>query len=288
MRTVHTITELREVVDQARGGGARVALVPTMGNLHDGHLALVGAAHAEADFIVTSIFVNQLQFGPNEDFASYPRTLNEDSQALAAAGVDVVFAPDDAEVYPDGQTEQTQVLVPHLPTILCGASRPGHFDGVATVVTKLFNMVQPDVALFGEKDFQQLTLIQTMVRQLNVPITIIGVPTVRGDDGLALSSRNRYLTDAERKIAPALFRTLSATVDDLGQGNRDVAALEEQATQTLTKAGLKPDYVAIRRAADLGPIDATTTEARVLGAAYLGQARLIDNLPARLPAVRDT
>jgi pantoate--beta-alanine ligase len=293
MRTVHTITELREVVDQVRfggagtrGEGARIALVPTMGNLHEGHVALVEAAHSQADFIVTSIFVNPLQFGPDEDFASYPRTLAEDSEALAAAGVDVVFAPHDTEVYPDGRDEQTQVLVPHLTTILCGESRPGHFDGVATVVSKLFNMVQPDVALFGQKDFQQLTLIRTMVRQLNVPIEIIGVPTVRADDGLALSSRNRYLNKEQRQVAPALFRALTAMVEQLQSGSRDVQALEKAACQALSAAGLTPDYVAIRSAASLGPIEPDTTEARVLGAAYLGQARLIDNLPATLNPTR--
>ena len=282
MNTVKTVLELRAAVARARGEGKRIAFVPTMGNLHEGHVALVEKAGQRADFVVASIFVNPLQFGPNEDLAKYPRTLVADQEKLVAAGCQLLFHPDVEEMYPHGQEGQTRVSVPGVSEGLCGGSRPGHFEGVATVVTKLFNMVQPDLAVFGEKDFQQLAVIRTLVRDLNMPIQIIGEPTVRAEDGLALSSRNGYLSAEQRAAAPALYRTLQQLASAIRDGNRDFAQLIETGQASLVSAGFRPDYLEIREASSLRPAEANDTQLVILGAAFLGTTRLIDNLAFQL------
>lgn len=282
MNTVKTVLELRAAVARARGEGKRIAFVPTMGNLHEGHVALVEKAGQRADFVVASIFVNPLQFGPKEDLASYPRTLAADQDKLVAAGCQLLFAPDVEEMYPHGMDGQTLVRVSGVSEGLCGGSRPGHFDGVATVVTKLFNMVQPDLAVFGEKDFQQLAVIRTLVHDLNMPIQIIGEPTVRAADGLALSSRNGYLDAAQRASAPALQRTLQQLAAAIRNGRRDFAALAAEGKAALEQAGLRPDYLEIREAGSLRPASVTDSQLVILGAAYLGSTRLIDNLAFEL------
>lgn len=282
MNTVKTVLELRAAVARARGEGKRVAFVPTMGNLHEGHVALVEKAGQRADFVVASIFVNPLQFGPTEDLAKYPRTLAADQDKLVAAGCHLLFHPDVEEMYPYGRDGQTRVSVPGVSEGLCGASRPGHFEGVATVVTKLFNMVQPDLAVFGEKDFQQLAVIRTLVRDLNMPVQIIGEPTVRADDGLALSSRNGYLSADQRAAAPALYHTLQQLAEAIRAGNRDFAQLIEQGQASLTAAGFRPDYLEIREATTLRPATASDVQLVILGAAFMGNTRLIDNLAFEL------
>ncbi len=284
MQTVHSIAELRAQIKAWRRASERVALVPTMGNLHRGHIHLVERARASASRTVASIFVNPTQFGPNEDYAGYPRTLDEDRRRLEAAGLDLLFAPGVADIYPRPLAEMTQVRVPALSDILCGASRPVHFGGVATVVTKLFNLVQPDVALFGEKDWQQLVIIRRMTVDLDIPVEIVGVPTVREADGLAMSSRNGYLSPEERAIAPTLYAVLTACAERLHAGERAYAALEDEAEARLAAAGFQPDYCAIRRAHDLQTPSAGEGELRILAAAKLGRARLIDNLAVTLPA----
>jgi len=279
--TVTTIAKLRARRAAWREAGERVAFVPTMGNLHDGHVELVRRGRAIADRVVVSIFVNPLQFGAGEDLASYPRTLAQDTERLIAAGTDLLFAPTVEEMYPRLKSEQTRVEVPGLSDILCGASRPGHFAGVATVVCKLFNMVQAEVALFGEKDFQQLSVIRRMVEDLCLPVEIVAVPTVREPDGLAMSSRNGYLTADERTRAPALYRALQDAARSVEQGTADLDAVAATAAAQIDAAGLRTDYVSVRRAADLatpGPGDADLV---ILAAAYLGRARLIDNLRIR-------
>jgi len=278
MRRVETIQALRGVVSSWRQAGEVVGFVPTMGNLHEGHLALVREALIRADRAVASIFVNPLQFGPSEDFASYPRTLESDTEMLGDIGVHLLFVPSVDAVYPGGQEQQTRVVVPGLSDVLCGASRPGHFSGVATVVCKLLNMVRPDLAVFGEKDYQQLLVIRRMVRDLCLQTEILGVPTVREPDGVAMSSRNRYLTEEERACAPGLVRSLNWVVGEIRSGVRSYSELESEAECLLHEAGLNPDYVRIRRADDLGEPDLEDSDLVVLGAAYLGRARLIDNL----------
>ena len=278
MIRVGALAELRDRRAAFGAAGERVAFVPTMGNLHDGHLELVRRGRALAPRVVVSIFVNPLQFGPGEDLASYPRTLARDSELLAAAGADLLFAPSAETMYPRPPAEQTRVEVPGLSDILCGASRPGHFVGVSTVVCKLFNMVRPDLALFGEKDFQQLAVIRRMVDDLCIPVEVVGVLTVREPDGLAMSSRNGYLTAEERERAPALHRALQALTQAVEAGGSDLAALERAAAARIDAAGLRTDYVSVRRVRDLAlPCDADE-DLVVLAAAYLGRARLIDNL----------
>ena len=273
-RTTHALrTALAD-----RGGAGRVGLVPTMGNLHAGHLALAVIAATECHATVASIFVNPLQFGAGEDFENYPRTFDDDAAQLEAQGIDILFAPTVEEVYPDGRDDTVVVTVPGLSRVLCGASRPGHFDGVATVVTKLLNMVGPDRAYFGEKDWQQLVLIQTMARGLDMPVDIVGVPTVRAPDGLALSSRNQYLTSAERKVAPVLHRTLMEIREAVAGGDRDFAALEERGRGRLAGSGFDVDYVSIRDARTLCEPGDEGSPLRILAAARLGRARLIDNV----------
>ena len=278
MNTVKTVRELRAAVARARSEGKRIALVPTMGNLHAGHAALVTKASQRADFVVASIFVNPLQFGPSEDLDKYPRTLAADQEKLLDAGCHLLFAPTVEEMYPDGMDGQTRLHVTGVSEGLCGGSRPGHFDGVATVVCKLFNMVQPDMALFGEKDFQVLAVIRKLVRALTLPIQIFGEPTVRAEDGLALSSRNGYLTEAQRGIAPVLQRTLQQLAERIRQGERDYAALLAQGRQQIEDAGLRIDYLEVREPVGLRPATAQDHQLVILVAAFLGTTRLIDNL----------
>ncbi len=284
MITLSTISDLRQQIGLWRSSGERIALVPTMGNLHAGHLTLVRRAREQADRVIVTIFVNPMQFGAGEDFDSYPRTMEQDTAALSAEGADLLFAPSVTQVYGNNREQHTQVEVPGISDILCGASRPGHFVGVATVVCKLFNMVQPDLALFGNKDFQQLMVIRLMVKDLCLPIEIIGVPTVREDDGLALSSRNGYLTAEERQQAPELRRIMLETASAIQSGERDYAKLEKKATQELEKAGFSPDYYSIRSAVDLSDPGDEACDLVVLAAAYLGKARLIDNIQAHSPS----
>ncbi|MDC6380292.1 pantoate--beta-alanine ligase [Pseudomonas graminis] len=278
MNTVKTVRELRAVVARARSEGKRIALVPTMGNLHSGHIALVTKAVQRADFVIASIFVNPLQFGPNEDLASYPRTLAADQEQLLQAGCHLLFTPTVEEMYPHGMADQTIVRVPVVSEGLCGGSRPGHFDGVSTVVSKLFNMVQPDIAIFGQKDFQQLAVVNALVRDLNMPIQIIGEPTVRAADGLALSSRNGYLTDDQRAAAPALYRVIKQIGTALQNGEQDHQQLIGDGVKALESAGFRPDYLEIRHAVSLRPATPDDRDLVVLGAAFMGKTRLIDNL----------
>ena len=277
MKISHTIQELR---DWRREAGS-VAFVPTMGNLHEGHLALVREAAKRADQVVVSIFVNRLQFGQGEDFDRYPRTLEQDAAKLAGEGVAVLFAPSEQELYPN-VAQQYNVVPPHLQNELCGAFRPGHFRGVATVVAKLFNIVEPDYACFGKKDYQQLAILQGMAADLNFRVEIVPVDIGRAADGLALSSRNQYLSEAERKQAPQLYRELQAVARSVKNGNRDYAALEQQAAANLKQAGWQVDYVEIRHAGNLQVAHVGDSELVVLAAARLGNTRLIDNIEIRL------
>jgi pantoate--beta-alanine ligase len=277
MHVVSTVAELRQRLDKQKS----VAFVPTMGNLHAGHLHLVELAKQQAKCVVVSIFVNPLQFGANEDLANYPRTLEEDCEKLKLAGADIVFTPTEEEMYP---TEQTILIdPPSIANELCGATRPGHFRGVATVVLKLFNMVRPDVAVFGKKDFQQLFIIRELVKQLNLPIEIVAGETMREPDGLAMSSRNGYLLPGQRVEAQRLHRTLQQVVDAIRGGNTDLMALESQTSQYLTQLGWVVDYIAVRSALTLLPATAEDRHLVVLGAARQGRTRLIDNIELDLP-----
>jgi pantoate--beta-alanine ligase len=278
MDTVTTIAAVRERVDTWRREGQRVAFVPTMGNLHPGHISLIELARQKGERFVASIFVNPMQFGPNEDYAHYPRTPRNDETMLADAGCDLMFMPDVAEIYPRGYEHDTRVAVPELSSVLDGEFRPGHFDGVSTIVAKLFNIVTPHIAVFGEKDFQQLAIIRRMVADLCVPIEIIGAPTVREADGLAMSSRNQYLTEAERKVAPAISQGLKRAVARVQGGDANFAAIEAEEIDALKKLGFRPDYFTVRDAKTLTPADAAARHLVVLVAARLGKARLIDNL----------
>lgn len=278
MRTINSLKELRTILRGYRREGKTIGLVPTMGNLHEGHISLVRKASEAADVVVTSIFVNPMQFGASEDLDTYPRTLEEDQRQLEAAGNTLVFAPGVEEIYPNGLVQQTKVIVPEVSDGHCGASRPGHFEGVATVVTMLFNMVQPDIAVFGEKDFQQLAVIRKLAHDLMIPVEVIGAPTIREDDGLAKSSRNGYLTDDERAIAPAVYQTLQESARKLSEGRTDFSALEQEANDALAAAGLRPDYFNIVNSVTLKPAMPEDTELTILVAAFLGTTRLIDNL----------
>ncbi|CAK5467709.1 pantoate--beta-alanine ligase [Escherichia coli] len=277
MLIIETLPLLRQQIRRLRMEGKRVALVPTMGNLHDDHMKLVDEAKARADVVVVSIFVNPMQFDRPEDLARYPRTLQEDCEKLNKRKVDLVFAPSVKEIYPNGTETHTYVDVPGLSTMLEGASRPGHFRGVSTIVSKLFNLVQPDIACFGEKDFQQLALIRKMVADMGFDIEIIGVPIMRAKDGLALSSRNGYLTAEQRKIAPGLYKVLSSIADKLQAGERDLDEIIAIAGQELNEKGFRADDIQIRDADTLLEVSENSKRAVILVAAWLGDARLIDN-----------
>lgn len=278
MDTIHTINELRTTLSEVRRAGKRISFVPTMGHLHAAHQDLARRAGELGDFVAASIFVNPIQFGEGEDYSSYPRTLDADQQKLEQAGADLLFNPDVGELYPHGSEGMTLVEVPHLSEILCGVHRPVHFRGVSTVVNILFNIVQPDVAVFGEKDFQQLMVIRRMVTELHMPVEVVGVPTTREDSGLAMSSRNVYLTEEERRIAPELYKLLKATRDAIRAGEQGFPGLESRAMQKLGACGFRPEYVSIRRAYDLEKPREGDREVVVLAAAWLGRARLIDNI----------
>ena len=278
MDTVTTIAAVRERVHAWRRAGLRVAFVPTMGNLHPGHVSLIEAARRHGERFIASIFVNPMQFGPNEDFAHYPRTPREDERMLAGAGCSVMFMPDVAEIYPNGSERATRVEVPGVSRILEGEFRPGHMEGVSTVVAKLFHIVEPDVAVFGEKDFQQLTVIRRMVADLCMPVKIIGAPTVRDRDGLAMSSRNQYLSSEQRALAPSIYRALEAAAQRLRAGDVDFASIERAGFQALEHAGFRPDYFSVRNASDLCPATPAARELVILTAARIGKARLIDNV----------
>jgi pantoate--beta-alanine ligase len=274
---IETLPLLRQHIRRLRQDGQRIALVPTMGNLHDGHMKLVDEAKARADVVVVSIFVNPMQFDRAEDLARYPRTLQDDCEKLNKRKVDIVFAPASHDIYPQGTDTQTFVDVPGLSTMLEGASRPGHFRGVSTIVSKLFNMVQPDIACFGEKDFQQLALIRKMVADMGYDIDIVGVPIIRAKDGLALSSRNGYLTAEQRKIAPGLAKVMNVLAEKLQAGERDLKEMIALAGQDLNEKGFRTDDIQIRDADTLLELTDVSQRAVILMAAWLGQARLIDN-----------
>ena len=278
MQVIAKIEELRQQLWQHRLNGASIAFVPTMGNLHEGHLQLIDRAHEHADIVVSSIFVNPLQFGPGEDFNGYPRTFDADKAKLTERGCHILFAPTVDEMYPDTQVSQTIVKVPHLSSIHCGASRPGHFTGVATVVTKLFGIVQPDYAVFGLKDFQQFMVIKQLTEDLCLPVAIIGAPIARAASGLALSSRNGYLSQEELDTAATLYRCLADTRTAIDAGNMNFEELAESAQQRLEEAGFKRDYFVICRQQDLQPATAEDQDLVILAAAHMGKARLIDNL----------
>jgi len=276
MQIVNTVTELRKAVNEWRLAGERIAFVPTMGNLHNGHLKLVTEARRIADRVVVSIFVNPTQFGPGEDFASYPRTESADQAKLASAQADLLFMPSVQEMYPGNS--KTVVSVADLSEIHCGAARPGHFNGVTTVVCKLFNMVQPDVAVFGLKDFQQFTIIKTMVRDLNLPVEMLGIDTVREESGLAMSSRNGYLSEQEKTCAAVLYKSLCSAKDSVLTGIDDYSNIEQKAKDFLKQAGLQPEYFSICRRSDLLKAEAIDQDLVILTAAKMGKTRLIDNV----------
>ena len=278
MLTVDTVGALRALVARARGENKKVALVPTMGNLHAGHIALIHCAKQRADFVVASIFVNPLQFGANEDLANYPRTPDADREKLVNAGCDVLFAPGVEQIYPDGMLNQTIVSVPKVSEGLCGAARPGHFDGMATVVIKLLNIVQPDVAVFGEKDYQQLAVIRSMVRDLNVLTDIVAAPTIRAADGLALSSRNGYLSEQERTVAPLLYACLKQMAASIQYEKQVGERHVHECRQRIAAAGFQLEYFEVRNAQNLKPATSNDTHLVILVAARIGKTRLIDNL----------
>jgi len=278
LQEISTTAALREQLSEWRRSGDHIALVPTMGNLHDGHLSLVSVARSHAERVVVSVFVNPTQFAEGEDFEDYPRSLERDKRRLKRLHTDLLFAPDIETMYPFGIDNATSVTVPVLTDQLCGSFRPGHFDGMTSVVSRLFSLVQPDVAVFGQKDYQQLLLIRRLTQDLSLPIEIICGPTQREEDGLAQSSRNQYLSDKERVIAPKLFAILNSIGQDLESGNRNYTELEEHAVAELRKLHFEPEYVSIRRAENLDAPDRDNDELVVLAAARLGKARLIDNI----------
>ncbi|WP_020161806.1 pantoate--beta-alanine ligase [Cycloclasticus pugetii] len=278
MLVVATIKELQNALHKHRQANKKIAVVPTMGNLHEGHLALVKTAQQHADIVVVTLFVNPTQFGANEDLDSYPRTFQDDCDKLDALNTSILFAPNIDEMYPLGGDQTTHVHVPNMTQVLCGASRPGHFDGVTTIVSKLFNITRADIAIFGEKDYQQLAVIRRMVNDLNIPIKIIGKPIVREPDGLAMSSRNGYLSEKERRIAPRLHQLLQTIKQEIIEGNHDLNSLESHAITDLIEAGFKPDYLQIYQRSELRPATENDKEIIILAAAFLGSTRLIDNI----------
>jgi len=287
MRTYSSNAQLQSALCGFHRNGQSIGFVPTMGNLHDGHMDLVRKARLLCDVVVVSIFVNPLQFGPSEDLDAYPRTLAADKEKLFSEGVQVLYTPGVEEIYPEGMQAQTLVHVPELGETLCGSSRPGHFDGVTTVVSKLFNIVQPDVAVFGEKDFQQLSIVRKMVKDLCMPIAIVSVATSRDQDGLARSSRNGYLSFDQRRIAPVLNQTLNSCREAIACGFDNFLQLESHARMKLLQAGFDPDYFAIRDARTLRTVTEDTEEIAILAAARLGSTRLIDNVRLSLNPVSD-
>ena len=282
METVSSLRGLRSVIERWKRSGYSIALVPTMGNLHDGHISLLNHARECADRTVVSIFVNPIQFGKGEDYGRYPSTLAEDKNKLEKYGLDLLFTPDLDQLYPGGTDIDTRINVPGLSNILCGETRPNHFSGVATVVAKLLGNVQPDMAFFGEKDYQQLLVIKRMAEDLCLPVEIVGLPIIREPDGLAMSSRNAYLSQEERRRAPEIYQTLKAAAEGLRQGNKSMDEIENEAFGRLEKAGFRPEYVSIRRTEDLQQPTPEDTRLSILVAAWLGPARLIDNLKVRL------
>jgi pantoate--beta-alanine ligase len=287
MRTCNSNAQLQTALKRFRSEGQSIVFVPTMGNLHEGHLDLVRKARTLCDIVVVSIFVNPLQFGAGEDLDGYPRTMAADKEKLFAEGVQLLYAPGVEDIYPDGMSRQTIISVPELGDTLCGSSRPGHFDGVTTVVSKLFNIVQPDVSVFGEKDFQQLSIVRKMVKDLCMAIEIVGVKTTRDEDGLAKSSRNGYLSQAERSIAPLLHQTLTNCREAIACDFDNFLQLESHARMKLLQAGFEPDYFAIRDARTLRAVTEDTEEIAILAAASLGNTRLIDNVRLSLNPVGD-
>lgn len=282
MQLFHHVSSVREALTAARSTGRKVAFVPTMGNLHDAHIALVKQAQTLADVVIVSIFVNRLQFGLNEDWDRYPRTLEQDSLRLREAGCDYLFCPDESEVYPNGMDAQTRVIVPSMANVLCGASRPGHFEGVTTVVSKLFNIVQPDIAVFGIKDYQQLAIIRRMVEDLCIPVEIVAGAIVREADGLAMSSRNSFISPEERPRANQLNLSLNWVKAQIEAGERDFIQLEHSARNQIQEAGFKPDYVSVCNSKTLEPAADDDLNITVLGAMYTQGARLIDNVSLSL------
>jgi len=278
METVFDLDGLRRVVRRWRAAGENIAFVPTMGNLHVGHFSLLERARELADRTIVSIFVNPIQFGKGEDYENYPSTLDEDREGLAANNLDLLFAPDLRQLYPGGVDVDTRVMVPGLSHILCGRFRPGHFSGVATVVTKLLINTQPDFALFGEKDYQQLLVLRRMASDLCMPVEIIGMPIIREEDGLAVSSRNAYLSTAERGKAPRIYQTLQAAAQRLRQAPQEIPVIEQEGIQALKEGGFRPEYFSVRRTEDLGEPGDGDLRLSILTAAWLGSARLIDNV----------
>jgi len=282
MQIISDIPLLREQRREWQAGGKVIAFVPTMGNLHQGHLNLVREAKKHADIIVVSIFVNPMQFGPDEDLDAYPRTLQDDANLLEALGVSVLFVPKVSDIYARGLEQQTFVEVPGISYMICGASRPGHFRGVATIVCKLLNMVQPNLAFFGEKDFQQLQVIKAMVEDLSMNLQVIGVATTREADGLAMSSRNQYLNPQQRAMAPFLYSQLIGIADSIEHGRRDFSVLVARCKAELVEQGFSPDYIEIRNAYSLLPPGHEDTSLVILAAAFMGKTRLIDNIQIQL------
>lgn len=282
MQHISAVSALQAQIKAWRQQNLHIAFVPTMGNLHQGHLSLVTKARALADRVVVSIFVNPLQFDDDADLSAYPRTLDADIQQLTSVECDVVFTPTPDIMYPNGMSNQTIITVPGMDDKLCGRVRPGHFDGVATVVAKLFNIVQPDLAVFGEKDYQQLLLIKKMVADLNLPLDIMGLPTLREKNGLAMSSRNQYLSEQQREQAAMIYQALNEIKTDLEAGSADFQQLEQQASEQLQRSGFEPDYVEIRQSGNLEPAETSDKSLRILLAARLGKARLIDNIACDL------
>jgi pantoate--beta-alanine ligase len=284
MKRIDTTEDLRALLTVWHPEGDRIALVPTMGNLHKGHLKLVEMAKEHAERVIVSVFVNPTQFGPNEDFDAYPRTLDKDAMKLTRAGADVLFAPSVAEMYPEGSDNATRIFVPHLSDELEGVARPGHFTGVTSVVARLFNICHPNVAVFGQKDYQQFVILKRMAEDLHLPVKLIAVPTERDANGLALSSRNSYLDDNQRETATAISLVLNSLLSMVEDGNRDFAALEQSAAEQIAAAGLQSDYVAIRDAGDLSAPGDASLHLVALAAARCGTVRLIDNVLIELPA----
>lgn len=282
MRTIQKIDEIHAQIRTWRNTDKQIAFIPTMGNLHDGHLSLIKQAQQRADHVVVSIFVNPMQFGKGEDFENYPHTPQDDNKKLFEAGVDLLFIPTTSDLYPQGIEASTRVEVPGYSDILCGAHRPNHFTGVSTIVTKFFNIIQPDIALFGEKDYQQLLIIRRVTEDLCFPVTILSGPTIREPDGLAISSRNNYLSSIERQSAPVLYKILKQIKKALQSGNHNYTALEKSALSMLEKENFTPDYFSIRRADNLAPAQPEDNNLIILAAAKLGKTRLIDNMSVRV------